>query len=65
MTDHDPAKQGHQKGAQDHAEGQHGSRTHSRFLEQLHEGSPDAESDDSADGGTRRRTERPGRDAED
>ena len=27
-----------QKGPQAHAEGQHGDKTHSRFLEQLHEG---------------------------
>lgn len=27
-----------QKGPQDHAEGQHGDKTHSRLLEQLHEG---------------------------
>ena len=27
-----------QKGPQAHAEGQHGSKTHSRFIEQLHEG---------------------------
>jgi hypothetical protein len=27
-----------QKGPQVHAEGQHGSKTHSRFIEQLHEG---------------------------
>ena len=65
MSDRDPAKEGRQKGPQDHAEGQHGSRTHSRFLEQQHEGVPDAVSDDSADGGTRRRSERPARDAED
>ena len=29
---------GRQKGAQDHAEGQHGSKAHARFQEQLHEG---------------------------
>ena len=29
-------KDGIQKGPQDHAEGQHGSKTHSRFIEQLH-----------------------------
>jgi hypothetical protein len=29
---------GRQKGPQDHAEGQHGSKTHARFIEQLHEG---------------------------
>src|SRR4051812_35883959 len=28
----------HQKGPQAHAEGQHGSKTHARFIEQLHEG---------------------------
>lgn len=31
----------HQKGPQAHAEGQQGDRTHSRFVEQLHEGSPE------------------------
>jgi hypothetical protein len=65
MSDRDPAKEGRQKGPQDHAEGQHGSKTHSRFLEQLHDGLPEGISDDSADGGARRRTERPSRDAED
>jgi hypothetical protein len=30
-------RDGHQKGPADHAEGQHGDKTHSRFLEQLHE----------------------------
>ena len=30
-------RDGHQKGPQEHAEGQHGERTHSRFLEQLHQ----------------------------
>ena len=29
-------KDGVQKGPQDHAEGQHGSKTHSKFIEQLH-----------------------------
>lgn len=29
---------GVQKGPQDHAEGQHGSKTHGKFLEQLHSG---------------------------
>ena len=34
------AKEGkRQKGAVNHAEGQHGDKTHSRFIEQLHEGS--------------------------
>ena len=32
-------KDGVQKGPQDHAEGQHGSKTHSKFLEQLHSAS--------------------------
>jgi hypothetical protein len=32
-------RDGVQKGPQDHAEGQHGSKTHSKFLEQLHSGS--------------------------
>ena len=31
-------RDGVQKGPQDHAEGQHGSKTHSKFLEQLHSG---------------------------
>ncbi len=31
-------ERGKQKGAQVHAEGQHGSKTHSHFLEQLHSG---------------------------
>ena len=31
-------KDGVQKGPQDHAEGQHGSKTHSKFLEQLKSG---------------------------
>ncbi|HEX9310414.1 MAG TPA: hypothetical protein VF887_06345 [Gemmatimonadaceae bacterium] len=30
---------GVQKGPQDHAEGQHGSKTHSKFIEQLQSGS--------------------------
>lgn len=29
-----------QKGPQAHAEGQHGDKTHSRFIDQLHEGGP-------------------------
>ena len=32
-------REGIQKGPQDHAEGQHGSKTHGKFLEQLHSGS--------------------------
>ena len=31
-------RDGHQKGAQRHAEGQHGAKAHSRFIESLHEG---------------------------
>lgn len=30
-------RDGHQKGAQQHAEGQHGEKTHARFVEQIHE----------------------------
>ena len=47
-------KDGIQKGPQDHAEGQHGSKTHSRFIEQLHSHSnnPD-ESDQEAMGDER------------
>ena len=30
-------RDGHQKGAQQHAEGQHGEKSHARFLEQIHE----------------------------
>ncbi len=29
-------REGHQQGPQEHAEGQHGNRTRSRFLEQIH-----------------------------
>ncbi|MEX2179018.1 MAG: hypothetical protein WD801_09930 [Gemmatimonadaceae bacterium] len=39
---------GRQKGAQRHAEGQHGQATHRRFIEQLQEGSNAAQSDESA-----------------
>lgn len=28
-------RDGHQKGPQEHAEGQHGNKTHARFIEQL------------------------------
>ena len=31
-------REGIQKGPQDHAEGQHGSKTHNKFIEQLHSG---------------------------
>jgi hypothetical protein len=30
-------RDGQQKGAQTHAEGQHGEKAHARFLEQIHE----------------------------
>ncbi len=44
-------KDGVQKGPQDHAEGQHGSKTHSKFLEQLKNGSGNgAEPDASTNG---------------
>ena len=36
------SKSGDQKGPQANAEGQHGNKTHSRFIDQLHEG-PSAE----------------------
>ena len=42
-------KDGVQKGPQDHAEGQHGSKTHSKFLEQLKNGNGSAPAD-SANG---------------
>ena len=61
MSERDDAEVGRQKGSQEHAEGQHGDKTHSRFLEELHSGT----SDDSADAGTARKSERPSRDAED
>jgi hypothetical protein len=43
--------EGVQKGQQDHAEGQHGSKTHSKFLEQLQSGngSPDSNGQNGAD----------------
>ena len=37
---------GRQKGAQPHAEGQHGEKAHQRFLEQLHEGEARASQDE-------------------
>jgi hypothetical protein len=30
-------RDGHQKGAQQHAEGQHGEKAHERFVEQIHQ----------------------------
>jgi hypothetical protein len=48
-------RDGHQKGAQQHAEGQHGEKTHSRFLEQIHEpmhrDDEQAENDDASKSG--------------
>jgi hypothetical protein len=38
-------REGVQKGPQDHAEGQHGTKTHSKFLEQLHSGNGTAPED--------------------
>jgi hypothetical protein len=42
-------RDGVQKGPQDHAEGQHGSKTHSKFLEQLQSGNG-ATTDNSQNG---------------
>jgi len=53
MRDHDQAKDGRQKGPQEHAEGQHGERTHARFLEELHSRPRDDESDESTARGDR------------
>lgn len=36
-------RDGRQKGAQTHADGQHGRKAHARFLEQLHEGREERE----------------------
>ena len=55
-------RDGHQKGAQTHAEGQHGDKAHSRFLEQIHEpthrhdeiSEHDGESEDGGDDRQRR-----------
>jgi hypothetical protein len=38
-----------QPGPQQHAEGMHGERTHSRFLEQLHEGSSQPKATEGTD----------------
>jgi len=43
-------RDGHQKGPQQHAEGQHGEKTHSRFLEQIHQ-PVHREDDESENGG--------------
>jgi hypothetical protein len=48
MRDQDPAKEGRQKGAQEHAEGQHGEKTHARFLEELQSGHRDGAIDEEA-----------------
>lgn len=39
----DSHEKGYQKGPQQHAEGQHGEKTHARFLEELHEPMRDEE----------------------
>jgi hypothetical protein len=48
-------RDGQQKGAQEHAEGQHGEKTRSRFLEQIHEPTDrddeQAENDDASKSG--------------
>ena len=41
-------RDGVQKGPQEHAEGQHGSKTHSKFLEQLHNGNGNANGNGTA-----------------
>jgi hypothetical protein len=43
-------RDGHQKGPQQHAEGQHGEKTHARFLEQIHQ-PMHREDDESENGG--------------
>jgi hypothetical protein len=43
-------RDGVQKGPQDHAEGQHGSKTHSKFLEQLHSSSNGAQAEEDLAG---------------
>jgi hypothetical protein len=42
-------RDGIQKGPQDHAEGQHGSKTHNKFIEQLQSGSGAVPEDRIAD----------------
>jgi len=54
-------RDGRQKGAQTHAEGQHGKKAHSRFIETLHEGrapSPDELQAESQEGRHRLREDR-------
>jgi len=48
-------RDGHQKGPQQHAEGQHGEKAHSRFLEQIHQ-PMDREDDESENDGESKRT---------
>lgn len=43
-------RRGHQKGPQVHAEGQHGSETHRRMIEQLHEGAERDSVEERVDG---------------
>lgn len=50
-------KRGVQKGAQRHAEGQHGEKAHRRFIEQLHEGAA-RESDEEKELAAEARKER-------
>jgi hypothetical protein len=44
-------RDGQQKGAQTHAEGQHGAKTHARFIESLHESSDPTASETGMDAG--------------
>ncbi len=55
-------RDGHQKGAQQHAEGQHGEKAHERFVEQIHqpmhrddEKAPENGGDSESDGDDRQR----------
>jgi hypothetical protein len=45
-------RDGVQKGPQDHAEGQHGSKTHSKFLEQLKNGNGNGATPEAPTNGT-------------
>lgn len=52
-------RDGDQKGPQKHAEGQHGEKAHSRFVEQIHEPMPrDDEAGDDGDAGESDRDDR-------
>ena len=62
MANHDGQQKESQKGPQDHAEGQHGDKTHTEFIESLHgrhggseesEGSPQEHSDEPIAGNHR------------